>query len=435
MNTLYPFQREGVDWLKAAPNRLLADQPGLGKTIQVLTAANELGLREILVVCPAVAKAHWREHFKTWGADWMNPTIVTYDKLSRDKQLVQQLRDTSWDLMVLDECHYAKTKTANRTKAIYGPACKRTGGIAKSATNVWILSGTPSPNHAGELWTHLRALWPDRIFNKAYQPMNEYEFQNQFCDVKITTFGRQITGSRNIPELRQRLAPAIKRRLKSQVLKDLPPLVFRSLPVDLPPREKAPPMTGLPVGLTGEQTLDWIRANSVNLAAERRQTGLLKADAACDWIMDEMDSNNTRKLIVFAWHKEVLAKVFQRMAQYKPVLIDGSVDEAGRTKAIDLFQNDPTYRLFIGQIKACGVAITLTAASDVLFIEQDWTPDNNYQAACRAHRIGQNEGVLARVMYLNNSIDERVQKTLVRKQNELAEIYDRQGAIACQTKK
>ena len=73
-----------------------------------------------------------------------------------------------------------------------------------------------------------------------------------------------------------------------------------------------------------------------------------------------------------------------------------------------------------------GVAITLTAASDVLFVEQDWTPENNYQAACRAHRIGQKDGVLAQAMYLNNSVDERVQRALVRKQNDLTKLYEKE---------
>jgi len=425
MNELYPFQRAGTNWLKVSHNALLADQPGLGKTIQALQAAAELGCKDILVICPAVAQAHWRAHFKTWHPNTRNTTIITYDKLSRDNTVVKFLRDQAWDLLILDEAHYLKTKTAKRTKAIYGPANKRTSGIAASAKRVWLLTGTPSPNHAGELWTHMRALWPDLIRNKADQPMNEYEFQNKFCKVKDTHFGRQITGSANIPELRMRLAPTILRRMKTQVLPDLPPLVFRLLPVDPPSYMDQEPPSEMPDGLDGDELLRWIKANAVALASERRQVGLLKAEVACDWIDNELSGNN-RKLIVFAWHKDVLRTIFDRMKEFKPVLIDGSIPEQLRTTVIDQFQTDPTCRLFIGQIKACGVAITLTAASDVLFVEQDWTPENNYQAACRAHRIGQKDGVLAQAMYLNNSVDERVQRALVRKQNDLAELYDKE---------
>jgi SNF2 family DNA or RNA helicase len=425
MNELYPFQRAGVDWLKLNRNALLADQPGLGKTIQALTAAAELGCEDILVVCPAVAKAHWRAHFDTWHPATRNVIIVTYDKLSRDAATVKKLKDKAWDLLILDEAHYIKTKTAKRTKAVYGPANKLTGGIAASAARVWLLTGTPSPNHAGELWTHMRALWPNLIWNTAKQPMNEYEFQNRFCKVKDTHFGRQIIGSANLKELRSRLAPTILRRVKTQVLPDLPPLVFRLLPVDPPDYMPDDVPSEMPDGMDGDELLAWIKANTVALAAERRRTGLLKAEIACEWIDNEL-KDNRRKLIVFAWHRDVLSRIFDRMTTYKPVLIDGSTSEIERPKNIDTFQTDPTCRLFIGQIKACGVAITLTAASDVLFVEQDWTPENNYQAACRAHRIGQKDGVLAQAMYLNNSVDERVQRALVRKQNDLTKLYEKE---------
>ncbi len=422
MNELYPFQRAGADWLKMADHALLADQPGLGKTVQTLVAAAELGCMDILVICPAIAKAHWRKHFETWHPQAVG-TIVTYDKLSRDAAFIKTLREQEWDLLILDEAHYLKTKKAKRTKAVYGPANKLTGGIAKSAKRVWLLTGTPSPNHAGELWTHMRALWPKLILNQARQPMNEYEFQNKFCKVKDTTFGRQITGSANIPELRMRLAPAILRRMKTAVLPELPPLVFRLLPVDPPSYMDQEPPSEMPQELDGDELLAWIKANAVALAAERRQVGLLKAEVACEWIINELEGN-TRKLIVFAWHKDVLRTIFERMTEFNPVLIDGSTPEHKRVEIIEAFQEDPKFRLFIGQIKACGVAITLTAASDILFVEQDWTPDNNYQAACRAHRIGQKDGVLAQAMYLNNSVDERVQRALVRKQNDLVKLYD-----------
>jgi len=428
MNELYPFQREGADWLKLNHNNLLADQPGLGKTVQALIAAKELRCDKILVICPAVAQAHWRAHFKTWHPQAARD-IVTYDKLSRDPVFVKMLKNRVWDLLILDEAHYIKTKKAKRTKAVYGPANKLTGGIAASAARVWLLTGTPSPNHAGELWTHMRALWPGMIKNTAGQPMNEYEFQNRFCKVKDTHFGRQIVGSANIPELRQRLAPAILRRVKTQVLPDLPPLVFRLLPIDPPAYMAGFSPAEVPKALTGDELLAWIKANAVALAAERRQVGMLKAEVACEWIDNELSSNN-RKLIVFAWHRDVLRMIFDRMGDYKPLLIDGSTLSTERSTSIDKFQVDPSYRLFIGQIKACGVAITLTAASDVLFVEQDWTPENNYQAACRAHRIGQKDGVLALAMYLSNSVDERVQRALVRKQNDLAELYEKEPGHA-----
>ena len=136
----------------------------------------------------------------------------------------------------------------------------------------------------------------------------------------------------------------------------------------------------------------------------------------------ELDAN-ARKLIVFAWHREVIEKAMIGLASFRPVCIVGGTSDEDREDAIDKFQNDPMTRIFIGNIKAAGTVITLTAASDVVFLESSWTPNENYQAACRAHRIGQKDGVLARVLCLEHSVDAIIQRVLVRKQNELVTLF------------
>jgi len=423
MKHLYSFQCDGVKWLKTQPNCFLADEPGLGKTITSLTAAWELGCRKVLVICPAIAVAHWHEHFKEWAPGILVRTVVTYNKLAIDADLQDNLKSKEWDLLILDEGHYLKNKSAKRTKAIYGVGSRLKNSLAGKAKRVWILSGTPSPNHAGELWTHLRALWPELILNLSNKPMNEYEFQNRFCKVVDTVYGRQIKGSKNIPALRTQIAPMILRRKKVDVLPDLPPLVFRIEPVDPPTWMKDTDVDMTIPDISGDDLLAYIKANATNLAAERRHTSMIKAQIACEWIDNEL-SDSYHKLIVFGWHTDALRTIMIKMAQYKPVLLDGSTPPNRKPELIEQFQTDPDTRLFVGQIAACGVAITLTAASNILFVEQDWVPDNNYQAACRAHRIGQKDGVLARVLSLRNSVDDKIQRVLVRKQNDLAALFD-----------
>jgi SWI/SNF-related matrix-associated actin-dependent regulator 1 of chromatin subfamily A len=131
-----------------------------------------------------------------------------------------------------------------------------------------------------------------------------------------------------------------------------------------------------------------------------------------------------RKLVVFAHHVELINSVHGLLAEYNPVSLTGDTGEATRRSAIVSFQNNPDTRVFVGNIDACGVAITLTAAHDVVFVECSWVPGANYQAASRCHRLGQHDGVLARMLYVPDSLDERIMKTFQRKAIEIAQLWD-----------
>lgn len=456
--SLYPYQQEGADWLPTRDTALLGYEPGLGKTRTSIAAADKVGARNILVLCQAVGKTHWKNELTRFQTidrlvtiinSHTQPVpdggvvIVNYDLISRaDSKVTRALLRQEWDLLIADEAHALKSPKSNRTRAVYGKRLDRTKGLAAQARRVWLLTGTPAPNSAHELYTHLRALAPDTI-QLTGRPMNEPEFVERFCTYRDTTFGRQITGSKNLTDLRQRMQGFMLRKRKSEVLTDLPPLTFDTLVVH--PHD----VSGVPASVVREMSqldmslaMDWgidgegddllaalsaMRA-SEHIATQRRLTGQIKSEIAIDLVSNELRGSD-KKMILFCHHTAVIDRVVEGLADagIGVVKLDGRDNQASRDTAIETFQTDPRTQVFVGQLTAAGTSITLTAASDVLFVEASWVPAENYQAACRAHRIGQRDGVLARFLTLEGSLDKQIMTTLARKARDIAVLIDAEG--------
>tara|TARA_R110002020_G_scaffold73888_3_gene189501 strand:+ start:12373 stop:13638 length:1266 start_codon:yes stop_codon:yes gene_type:complete len=417
----FDYQKVGIDFLKIRKSALLADEPGLGKTGQAIMAAKEVGAVNILVICPKSPIANWMREFAMWWPEREGTgrlTVVNFDLFSQKplKHKVKEIIAESWDVVLIDEAHRLKTPGANRTKAIYGK-------VIKNAKRVWLLSGTPTPNHNGELWSHLRATAPSNIKNALGEPMSKTEFEDEYCKVDDhPQFGRRIIGNKNTKALKERIAPWVLRRRKAEVLPDMPALRFSNYPIL---GASTPLGTDLPPNLSaenGEDVLAWLRSEEVPLSSERRLTGAAKAPGVIDVVNDALNDGQP-KVIVFAHHRDVLDLLEQGLANYNTVRIDGQVSADDRDTAVTRFQTDDSVRVFLGQISACGEALTLTAASEVIFAEFSWTPSENYQAACRAHRIGQNNAVNARFISVAGSIDDVIAKTLARKAREISELF------------
>ena len=232
---------------------LLADEMGLGKTLQALRAAEKLGAERVLIVCPAGARRVWQAEIKRWLPGWSSRVvlvepgtklpdiktgldapvlilIVGYDEFSdRHSQLASHLRSRRFDLLILDEAHYLKNPS-NRTLAIYGSRGSGTG-VQAGASKVILLTGTPTPNHAGELWQHYRTFWPEALRGPTGRMLLQAEFEDRFTRYRDTPFGRQVTGSKNQKILRDALGPVILRRRKDEVLTELPPLILQDIPL------------------------------------------------------------------------------------------------------------------------------------------------------------------------------------------------------------
>lgn len=457
-----PYQIAGIDFLAPQDAALLGDDTGLGKSLQLIRAADRRGSRRILICCPAIGRVSWRRQLAEWQTldpsrpDFYYPDetagviptgplalIVTYEWLSdkrRAKSFLKALANAEpFDVLFADEAHYLKSPSAARTKAVYGARLDRKNSVSEGIPALWPASATFTPNHVGELYTHLRAVLPDVLRDCFRGELPTFaEFRDRYCRTVATPFGVQITGNNRdtVPELAAAIRKRFLVRHKRDVLKELDPITFVDLPFEVP----GPPDT---VDTALHNTLDAAEAcgcdddvlvrslralahNSDQVSTRRRSLGLLKVKAAAQWIADFCGNRPRAKLVVFAHHTDVIETLLAdtTLAAYKPVAIYGQTNNAEKGAIVDAFQNDPNVRLFIGQTIAAGTSITLTAASDVLLLEPDWTPDNNYQAISRCHRIGQQESVTAYFATAAGTIDERIGRVLRRKAQDNAQLRD-----------
>lgn len=455
METLFPYQVEGARWLSGMDQALLADEMGLGKSAQAITAADAIGAANILVICPASVRINWEREFARFSTRAREVCVIGSAKDRVPRQgvvicsydlmvpLAHEFKSRQWDVLILDEAHYLKERTAKRTKAVYGRGA-RYPGIERSAARVWRLTGTPAPNNASELWTHLKSAG---VVSDPY-----WDFTFRYCAGFESNYGYKITGIKNVDELKGLLAKCMLRRKKEDVMTELPPIRWQEVTVarsqvELDPhffeqiqgkrltvdqfyddlktadqtlRNSLTAVSGS--GTPNEDRLGILSSMAPSLVTLRRFIGLAKLPACLDVIEEELKEGRIDKIVLFAVHQSVIESARVRLAKYGAVTLYGGTPLAKRQKNIDRFMNDKTCRVFIGNVVAAGTGITLTAAHEVAFLEQDWVPANNAQASMRCHRIGQTKPVRVRVFSLHQSVDEQVQQTLLRKSRELTKI-------------
>jgi SWI/SNF-related matrix-associated actin-dependent regulator of chromatin subfamily A-like protein 1 len=451
--SLYAYQSAGIDWLAARDAAILGDDAGLGKSVQMIEAARRRGADRILVLVDGPGRVSWEAEFAKWWPqlrvyhypedtaglipDGPLALIVTYGWLSSHPAALQAALAWSqpFKAAFADEVHKLKTQAATRTRAVYGRKGDRAGSVIEGVPVVWVASATLTPKHAGELYTHLRALLPDVLAGLFHGRLpSPVEFETAFCLVSHTGFGKKVEGNNPIaiPALRAALKPHILRRRKADVLPDLPPIQTAPLPLEIADkalREAAldsymadlPPDT---IEADGDiLTILGAALADPHIARKRRALGLVKVAPAVAWAADFLEQAPDRKLVIFAHHRDVIAGLAAGLGDHQPLVMVGGTPPATAAAHILTFQTEPTARVFIGQNEAAGTAITLTAASDVLLVEPDWTPVVNYQAISRCHRIGQNQGVLARFAYAHGTMDRRITTVLRRRAQDMLNLW------------
>jgi len=414
-------QISGASFLARSNVAMLADVPGLGKTAQVVRACDILNVRSATVLVPnQTLAANFAAEFQKWsllghdlhilrrGTDEVPSKgilFVTYALASRS-EVARQLIKRRACVLICDEAHMLKERASQRTKT----ALRKTG-IFGNARQTWLLTGTPAPNHAGELYVFAKitGAWPHSYGS----------FVDRFCITNENAFGIQIIGSKNHAELKALLAPYYMRRDK---VEGRPPLTVDTRYVEasssIDPYEKLLPADLESVKLAIE-TGNWSLADIPAVATVRRAVGLAKADGVAELVNAERDGGFKRHLI-FAWHTDVIDRLQKLIPD--SVIFDGRTSQT-RKDAIDAaIKSDDGPPVVIAQLAAAGVGYTWTNHARVVIAEPAWTPDVNDQAIARAWRKGQASPVLASFVALKGSLDQRITAALHRKSEDVARI-------------
>ncbi len=419
---------EGVKRMEKLGGRvLLADEQGLGKSLQsLLLLRRNKELRPALVVCPATIKWVWAreamQHFgmrttvlegtRPKGGKTHDIVIINYDIV---KAWLPRLLDLQPSMLIVDECH----ALAN-PKSIRSRNCKV---LAKYAPYMLALSGTPLTVRPSQLWPVLNMLRPDLY-------PSFWKFAHAWCNPRRTPWGWDFSGASNLKLLHKELTRELMIRRRSvDVLHDLPELRRQVVPLDLPPKGRAEYAKAL------KNFIAWLIETAPRKAERARKAEALvkvgyikrliawwKMKGVLAWC-DDLLEDTGGKLILFFVHRKVMRKALKHFGK-ACVHIDGAVPQARRRAAVESFQDDPTIRVFVGQIKAAGTGITLTAATNVAFAELDWVPGNHSQAEKRPHRIGQTQAVVASYLIARQTIEEQIVARLQQRQEVLSKTLD-----------
>jgi SWI/SNF-related matrix-associated actin-dependent regulator 1 of chromatin subfamily A len=394
----YAHQRRALSWLRERPRGILALQQGLGKTAVAIVDAEY----PVAVVPPAHGNITWRNEWERWAPERRVQIVRPSDHFDLDADVwvlnYDIIRRTSFPAnvrtLIADESHYLVNRESIRTQ--------RFARIAQRVPRLRLLSGTPMQRPI-DLWTQLRMVGGTRL---SYE-----DFGRWFCAGFLDEFRRwNFRGASYQDALRDLLGRSMFRVTKDEALPDMPPKVWKVVPLDLPIGNDrdydlaAIERLGIPIPFEGLSEL-------LRLQSE------LKAPYVIRYIEDALESED--KIIVFAWHKDMVRRIAEHFADVGVITYNGATPQRLKDTAERDFQTGPA-RLFVGNIVSAGSVLTLTRASLVIFVEGSWNPNQLEQAADRAHRIGQTRPVRVRILTINGSIDHH----MVRRCLEKLEVID-----------
>ena len=397
---LRPFQQVGAAFLASHPHALLADEPGLGKTLQAIAAAEKIGARKILVVCPASVRLGWVQELRECGVDRSGWKVASYNEAVRWEN---GYNFATWDLLILDEVHFLKTADSQRTRAIFGP-----GGLARQCGYKWGLSGTPVLNRPVELWPIVKSLAPnfaDMSFNK---------YAQQFCGAYFDGHGINVKGASRLKELSGLLDGFMLRREKMTVMPELPARIVTRVPLEVSLSELHEVLRVEKEQLSREAKLS-PSAETFSALGDvstlLRVTGEAKVRAAVSFIEDLLETQE--KVVVFTTHRRTLTLIEAGLSHAKihSVTYQGGQSDLSKQAAVQCFVESRDCRVFLGNIKAAGTGINglQGVASSCVFAELSWTPGEMSQALDRLHRIGQKASeVNAYVLHVPGTLESAV---------------------------
>lgn len=431
MTSLRPYQVSGANKLASLTCGILADEMGLGKSGQALTAMGNSGL----VVSPSIAKGVWAREAKTWRPDlkpvilsgmgsfrWPGPgelVITNYDILPDSPRAIRHRKEQGKSIdprsmmpifapkgitIIGDEAHYCKSNKAERTQAMR----QLTKYVVMNGGKSWALTGTPIKNSPMDLY---------HIFNTfGLIPYTFHTFPNF-----IKQMGGHKSGFDYVWDGPTEYAKAILdkymiRRTRAQVLPEIPKESQATIPVELSTVDRSEVEriisdAGWTVDDITPETLHHFLANEHMMRA-RACLASAKVKAAMEWC-DEVEACG-EPAVVFSQHRDAVKRIGSRPGW---ATISGDTSAAQRTKIEDAFQRGEL-RGISANIQAGGVAITLTRAALMLFVDKAWTNADNRQACDRINRIGQTRPVTIYSLVADHPLDERIAEILAIKAND-----------------
>ena len=400
-------QKEAIEKLVGSRRFILADDMGLGKTTATIIAALECGVKKILIICPASLKINWQREIENYtdrsvficeGKKF--PTdqefvIINYDILKnfydpkvKEKSLIENY---GFDLVIMDEAHMVSNPQAQRTKII--------NSFVKQIKRVWLLTGTPMTNRPMNYYNLLNII-------ESPVAQNWMAYAIRYCQGYQFMAGKRkiwnVQGASNLEELRDRTSKQMLRRLKDDVL-DLPEKIISPIYLNLRSKDYEEMM--------GEY-YDWFEKKSEESTSLTIQfSKLMKvrkiiANEKVKHTIEIVENiiEQGKKVIIFTNFTETLQLIHNHFGK-QSVYLDGSCSKPKRQHAIDEFQDNDKIKVFVGNLKAAGVGITLTAAEVVIMNDLSFVPAEHAQAEDRAYRYGQKNNVLVYYPLFENTIE------------------------------
>ena len=418
---LREFQKVVPMYLERNNSVLIADDMGLGKSLEALVSIENRNAYPCLIICPANLKFNWENEVHKWldrhvglihkkEASFNEEIIIiNYDIL---KKYQDKLMSIPFQSIILDEIHYCKSSKTNRTKL-----------VRKIANKILIkigLTGTPILNRPNELISQLQIL--DRL-----DPLGGYTyFSKRYCQASYNRFGYTNKGADNLDELHTRLrSTCLIRRTKQEVLSELPEKERTIIPVEIDNRNE--------YQKAEKDFITWlkeVKGKIGSLSAEaivkieylKQIVADGKLNQAIDWIKSFLKTE--QKLVVFSNHIKIQQNLLKNFPFSATIFGKDCLEK--RQESVNKFQTDDNYKLILCSLKAGGVGITLTASSTVLFLELGWTPADHEQAEDRIHRIGQTNQVNIYYMIGYNTIEDWIVELINKKRTIIKAITDGQ---------
>lgn len=458
-----PFQHAGVEYQVSRDNGLIGDPPGLTKTAQAVMLSNAIGARSNLAVVPASLRLNWQREIWAWSTtenvstypvlkssdgvslahDWV---IISYDLL-RNPSIFDALMERRWDHLICDEAHALKDPHGNkRTQAICAP-----DGLRSVAGRITLLSGTIMPNQPKECYNAIRLLKWEAINKASLEDFIDFYYAKGGGLVRKRVLKKAKNGQeawayelvwdpevRNVPVNMDHLQAVLRknimvRRDKAQVMPWLPKLRWHPFPLIITSEIKR--ALKRPEWYAAEQLYDLdehafdhgIPVDGA-VSTARLELGKASAPGIADYIEDMLESG-VEKLVVAAWHHEVLAYYRKRLEKYGLVYMDGNTSPSRKQWAVDEFQTSPKVRIILGQALPLGMGWTLTRAQDVIDGEPDWVPGNNQQLGDRIARMGQiGDGCTIHIPIVPGTLSEKILGTNIRKAQSIHLAMDARAA-------